>query len=65
MTKGLSAKFSVIDVRKLLNESSFQISHTVNLAIQLREIQVHFGEYDLLHLFTKFPDLDLDVSDPA
>ena len=65
MTKGLSTKFSVIDVRKLLDESSFQISHTANLAIQLREIQVHFGEYDLLHLFTKFPDLDLDVSDPA
>jgi len=65
MVKGISSKFTVLDVTKLLAESSFQISHTANLSIQLREIQLHFAEYDLLHIFTKFPDLDFDVSDLA
>ena len=65
MVKGLSSKFTVLDVTKLLEESSFQISHTANLSIQLREIQLHFAEYDLLHIFTKFPDLDFDVPDLA
>ena len=65
MVKGLSSKFSVLDVCKLLEESSFQISHTANLSIQLREIQLHFGEYDLLHIFTQFLDLDFDVPDLA
>ena len=65
MVKGLSSKFTVLDVTKLLEESSFQISHTANLSIQLREIQLHFAEYDLLHIFTKFLDLDFDVPDLA
>ena len=65
MVKGLSSKFTVLDVTKLLEESSFQISHRANLSIQLCEIQLHFAEYDLLHIFTKFPDLDFDVPDLA
>ena len=65
MVKGFSSKFSVLDVRKLLKESSFQISHAANLSIELCEIQLHFGEYDLLHIFTQFLDLNFDVPDLA